>query len=83
MVRPAGFEPTTPWFEAKYSNPLSYGRTGNETKLRFFLIAPGKKCHFCSGCSFSLISDSASILAKVFPSKFCSIIVTSLARILG
>ena len=26
MVRPAGFEPTTPWFEAKYSNPLSYGR---------------------------------------------------------
>jgi site-specific DNA recombinase len=26
LVRPAGFEPTTPWFEAKYSNPLSYGR---------------------------------------------------------
>ena len=26
MVRPAGFEPATPWFEAKYSNPLSYGR---------------------------------------------------------
>ena len=25
-MRPAGFEPTTPWFEAKYSNPLSYGR---------------------------------------------------------
>lgn len=25
MVHPAGFEPTTPWFEAKYSNPLSYG----------------------------------------------------------
>jgi dihydrofolate synthase/folylpolyglutamate synthase len=25
-VRPAGFEPATPWFEAKYSNPLSYGR---------------------------------------------------------
>ncbi len=21
LVRPAGFEPTTPWFVAKYSNP--------------------------------------------------------------
>lgn len=21
MARPAGFEPTTPWFVAKYSNP--------------------------------------------------------------
>ena len=27
LVRPAGFEPATPWFEAKYSNPLSYGRS--------------------------------------------------------
>lgn len=26
MVRPAGFEPATLWFEARYSNPLSYGR---------------------------------------------------------
>src|SRR4051812_41410959 len=26
MVRPAGFEPATSWFEAKHSNPLSYGR---------------------------------------------------------
>ena len=25
MVHPVGFEPTTTWFEAKYSNPLSYG----------------------------------------------------------
>ena len=25
MVGAAGFEPATPWFEAKYSNPLSYG----------------------------------------------------------
>lgn len=24
-MHPAGFEPATPWFEAKYSNPLSYG----------------------------------------------------------
>lgn len=27
MVRLAGFEPTTPWFVAKYSIQLSYSRT--------------------------------------------------------
>jgi hypothetical protein len=25
MVPPAGFKPTTPWFEARYSIQLSYG----------------------------------------------------------
>ncbi len=30
MVRPARFELATPWFEAKYSNPLSYGRALNK-----------------------------------------------------
>ncbi len=39
LVRPAGFEPTTPWFEAKYSNPLSYGRLLGD-KPSVFLIAP-------------------------------------------
>jgi hypothetical protein len=29
VVRLAGFEPTTPWFVAKYSIQLSYSRTAN------------------------------------------------------
>ena len=36
MVRLAGFEPTTPWFVAKYSIQLSYSREASDynTKLR-------------------------------------------------
>ncbi|SPA46882.1 hypothetical protein CBM2629_A70112 [Cupriavidus taiwanensis] len=30
MARLAGFEPTTPWFVAKYSIQLSYSRTREE-----------------------------------------------------
>ena len=34
MARPAGIEPTTPWFEARYSIQLSYRRKKNV--LNFF-----------------------------------------------
>ena len=38
-MRPAGLEPATPWFEAKYSNPLSYGR---QSEFPFNFPSPGK-----------------------------------------
>ena len=41
MVRPEGFEPPTPWFEAKYSIQLSYERALIHYGIRghFFLLA--------------------------------------------
>ena len=38
VVRPAGFEPTTPWFVAKYSIQLSYGRKQSANYIQ--LIRP-------------------------------------------
>jgi hypothetical protein len=32
LVRLAGFEPTTPWFVAKYSIQLSYSRNGSSAR---------------------------------------------------
>lgn len=34
MVRPEGFEPPTPWSEAKCSDPLSYGRISDDNDER-------------------------------------------------
>jgi hypothetical protein len=36
MARLAGFEPTTPWFVAKYSIQLSYSRTQSGTTSCYF-----------------------------------------------
>ena len=44
MVRQAGFEPTTPWFVARYSIQLSYWRTSD---FSFVSVAlRGEECVF-------------------------------------
>ncbi len=46
MARPAGFEPTTPWFVAKYSIQLSYGRARDGFYMTLFR-APRRLETFC------------------------------------
>ena len=45
MARPAGFEPTTPWFVARYSIQLSYGRELSIISASPFLAAGGASPH--------------------------------------
>ncbi len=42
VARLAGFEPTTPWFVAKYSIQLSYSRTQNGTASTVGTFCDGK-----------------------------------------
>lgn len=50
VVPPAGFEPTTFWFEARHSNPLSYGGvstsiitdTFRKVMVRFLILRYGR-----------------------------------------
>ncbi len=42
MARLAGFEPTTPWFVAKYSIQLSYSRTQSGTTSTVGTFCDGK-----------------------------------------
>ena len=55
MVRQAGFEPTTPWFVARYSIQLSYWRTSQIFPPRFF----AKR-----GALYRLLSTYASLFKK-------------------
>lgn len=45
LVRLAGFEPTTPWFVAKYSIQLSYSREAS--KYSSIFAAPAISSHLC------------------------------------
>ena len=45
LVRPAGFEPTTPWFVAKYSIQLSYGRWKDEKYSKIFVFCKNGSDH--------------------------------------
>jgi hypothetical protein len=56
LVRLAGFEPTTPWFVAKYSIQLSYSRCKPASITCFLKFSPLKADHFCQPCQ-SLATD--------------------------
>ena len=48
MARPEGLEPPTLWFEARCSNPLSYGRRKMSQRIG-------------TSCSFNLIRETGSL----------------------
>ena len=54
VVRLAGFEPTTPWFVAKYSIQLSYSRTQKRDYRQTYLKKEGLEPDFC-GVPFTFV----------------------------
>jgi hypothetical protein len=63
VVRLAGFEPTTPWFVAKYSIQLSYSREASQyTQLAMALTCRGVER---SGQSRSRLQPLARLLGVV------------------
>ena len=74
MVRLAGFEPTTPWFVAKYSIQLSYSRTrernyivvfcfGNPPAAFFAFFVPGGPA-FYNDCPTDVIPTMNKAFVK-------------------
>ena len=55
MARPAGFKPTTPWFVAKYSIQLSYGRNEqSKTSCYHVMQSTGRLYQTEAGAGFEL-----------------------------
>ncbi len=50
VVRVAGFEPTTPWFVAKYSIQLSYTRTACDYSMQISHAPAAYSKQSLSGC---------------------------------
>ncbi len=73
LARPAGFEPTTPWFVARYSIQLSYGRSGEEAKLyQIIRRTSGNSSRHChtTNCIYELHTTHCIPLASASRPSF-------------
>ncbi len=70
MARPAGFEPAALWFEARCSNPLSYGRM--ELPERFELsLAPWVRNPLLFPLSYGSLEHQEGIEPSAFSFASC------------
>jgi hypothetical protein len=70
MARLAGFEPTTPWFVAKYSIQLSYSRTLKRYYLmlyneRTFVLVTARKVLKISGAAGRIRTHDPLVRSQV------------------